>query len=268
MIWAWRMILMLWDISNHISLGVRLEPQDGHRTWSMVIVTNKNPEDGSKNLLVYEAINGGGIMEAEIELRPHHNTIISNRTLVLQTKIVSNHPFHSLSFSLASWTVFHVPPTMTWSSISAFSYPSILDSFIKNGRLLQRNTCVEESKCGQHWTTTHGLTHRNRSMLLRFRVPQHRVESYIWSIYPTISCDAVLNPPRLNPPCLNPSYLRLRFLRTIRCGVCSVFCFFVGSLTSTLAWPDWSTKRTPPEFSLVIARSWSNAKMRVSKSLR
>ena len=51
----------------------------------MVIVTNKNPEDGSKNLLVYEAINGGGIMEAEIELRPHHNTIISNRTLVLQT---------------------------------------------------------------------------------------------------------------------------------------------------------------------------------------
>ena len=76
----------------------------------MVIVTNKNPEDGSKNLLVYEAINGGGIMEAEIELRAHHNMITSNRTLVLQTKIVSNHP---LSFSLASWTVLHVPPTMT-----------------------------------------------------------------------------------------------------------------------------------------------------------
>jgi len=79
----------------------------------MVIVTNKNPEDGSKNLLVYEAINDGGIMEAEIELRAYHNVITSNRTFLLHIKIVSNHPFHSLSFSLASWTVLHVLPTMT-----------------------------------------------------------------------------------------------------------------------------------------------------------
>jgi len=68
----------------------------------MVIVTNKNPEDGSKNLLVYKAINGRGIMEAEIELRAYHNMITSNRTFVLQIKIVLNHLFYSLSFSLAS----------------------------------------------------------------------------------------------------------------------------------------------------------------------
>ena len=53
----------------------------------MVIVTNKNPEDGSKNLLVYEAINDGGIMEAEIELRAYHNMITSNRTFVPHIKI-------------------------------------------------------------------------------------------------------------------------------------------------------------------------------------
>jgi len=47
--------------------------------------------------------------------------------------------------------------------------------------VLQRNICVEESKRGQHTsrTSTHGLTHRNRSMLPRFRVPHHRVKSCI-----------------------------------------------------------------------------------------
>ena len=87
------------------------------------------------------------------------------------------------------------------------------------------------------------------------------------SIYSTISCETVLNPLRLNPPCLNPSYLRLRFLRTIQCGVCLVFCFFAGSLTSTLVWPDWFTKRMSLDFSLAMARSWSNVSMRVLKSL-
>jgi len=53
----------------------------------MVIVINKNPEDGSKNLLIYETINDGGIMEAEIELRAYHNMITSNRTPVPHIKI-------------------------------------------------------------------------------------------------------------------------------------------------------------------------------------
>ena len=73
--------------------------------------------------------------------------------------------------------------------------------------------------------------------------------------------------PRPNPPRLNPSYLTSRLLRVIRCGICSVFCFFVGSLTSTLAWPDWFTKGTCPDFLLDVARSLSNAIIRVSKSL-
>ena len=128
----------------------------------------------------------------------------------------------------------------------------------------------------QRWTTTHGYARRDRSVLLRFRVPQHRVKSCISTklghqatsieYIPTISCETVLNPPRLNPPCLNPSYLRLRLLRTIRCGVCSVFCFFVGCLTSTLARPDWPTKGTDPGFTLAMAKSWSNAVKRVLKS--
>ena len=95
------------------------------------------------------------------------------------------------------------------------------------------------------WTTTYGPTHRNNFVLLRFKVQQHRVKLCISTklghqatsieYISSISCEAVLNPPCLNPPHLNLSYLTSRLLRVIRCGVCSVFCFFVDSLTSTLA---------------------------------
>ena len=123
------------------------------------------------------------------------------------------------------------------SSCSSGLYSSVLDSF------------TGENGCGWH-RYTHDQVDDNlwahiAIVLCDSGSECHSTESsYVFrqnwdkrsasSIYPTISCEAVLNPKRLNPPCLNPSYLTSRLLRVIRCGVCSVFCFFVGSLTSTL----------------------------------
>ena len=98
-------------------------------------------------------------------------------------------------------------------------------------------------------TTTHGLTHCDRSVLLRSRVAQVQSATApsqvihfnkirtpgVSSIYLQFHAKRFRTLPVQTLPCLNPSYLRLRFLRVIRCGVCSVFCFFVDSLTSTLA---------------------------------
>ena len=112
------------------------------------------------------------------------------------------------------------------SSCSSGLYPSVLDSSTgENGCGLQRNTYVEQSKHGQHFTPVEQpLMDSHIAIvlccsgpeLLRFRVQQHRVKSYISTklghqatsieYISSISCEAVQNPPRPNPP-LSESFL-------------------------------------------------------------
>jgi len=129
------------------------------------------------------------------------------------------------------------------------------------------------------WTTTHGLTHCDCSVWLRLRVPQHQVKSCISTklghqatSIEYISYNLMQNGsgPCMSKPSLSESSLSesfLCFLVVIGCGVCSVFLLFLGSCTSVLAWPDRFTKCTNSDCSVAMVRSWSNAKMRVLKSL-
>ena len=146
-------------------------------------------------------------MEAEIELRTYHNMITSNRTFVLHIKIVLNHPFHSLSFSLASWTVLHVLPTMTLSSISAFSYPSVFDSFTgENGRLLQRNTLCEGVKM-RTVLDDHSWAHTSRSFCVAQVQSTTAPSQVIYLEYISYNLMRSGPEPSTSKPCLSESFL-------------------------------------------------------------
>ena len=96
------------------------------------------------------------------------------------------------------------------------------------------------------WTTTYGPTHHNNFVFLRFRVQQHRVKSCIstklgqaigieYISYNLMRSGSEPFTSKPSPPETFPSESFLRFLVSIGCGVCSVFFFFLGSSTSTLA---------------------------------